>query len=98
VSPQAVAMSTAFPHVDVTALKKFAAAAAAGEHACRLSRNATIGLLSSAGKKKGKGKAHGKKPPYPVVTGCEDICYVGEQVWPSFLSPLDLDLPVWSCR
>ena len=80
-------MSTAFPHVDVTALKEFAAAAAAGEHACRLSRNATIGLPSSAGKKKGKGKAHGKKPPYPVVTGCEDICYVGEQVWPSFLPP-----------
>jgi hypothetical protein len=73
-------MSTAFPHVDIPALKKFAAAAAAGEHACRISRNSTIGVPSSTGKKKGKSKAHDKKSPYPVVTGCEDVCYVGEQV------------------
>jgi hypothetical protein len=77
-------MSTAFPHVDIPALKKFAAAAAAGEHACRISRNSTIGVPSSTGKKKGKSKAHDKKPPYPVVTRCEDVCHVGEQVCPSF--------------
>jgi hypothetical protein len=75
-------MSTAFPHVDIPALKKFAAAAAAGEHACRISRNSTIGVPSSTGKKKGKSKAHDKKPPYPVVTRCEDVCHVGEQVCP----------------
>ncbi len=73
-------MSTAFPHVNISSLKKFAAAAAAGEHACRLSRNSTIGVTSSTGKKKGKGKAQDKKPPYPVVTGCEDVYHVGEQV------------------
>ncbi len=73
-------MSIAFPHVDIPALKKFAAAAAAGEHACRLSRNCTIGVPSTTGKKKGKGKACDKKPPYPLVTGCEDACHVGEQV------------------
>jgi hypothetical protein len=83
-------MSTAFPHVDIPALKEFAAAAAAGEHACRISRNSTIGVPSSTGKKKGKSKAHDKKPPYPVVTGCEDVCHLGEQVWPSFL-PRGLD-------
>jgi hypothetical protein len=80
-------MSTAFPHVDVSALKIFAAAAAAGEHACRLSRNSTMGVSSSTGKKKGKAKAHDKKPPYPVVTGCEDVYHVGEQVRPLFASP-----------
>ena len=83
-------MSTAFPHVDVSALKKFAAAAAAGEHACRLSRSSTIGVSSLAGKKKGKAKAHDKKPPYPVVTGCVDVCHAGEQVRPP--SPLLRDL------
>jgi hypothetical protein len=87
-------MSTAFPHVDVSALKKFAAAAAAGEHACRLSRNSTIGEPSSAGNKKGKGKAHDKKPPYPVVTGCDDIYHVGEQVRPF---PLSRDLYLSVC-
>lgn len=87
-------MSTAFPHVDVSALKKFAAAAAAGEHACRISRNSTMGVPSSSVKKKGKGKAHDKKPPYPVVTGCEDICHVGEQVWSPFPLPRDFDLSV----
>jgi hypothetical protein len=77
-------MSTAFPHVDIPALKKFAAAAAAGEHTCRISRNSTMGVPSSTEKKKGKSKAHDKKPPYPVVTGCEDVCHVGEQVCLSF--------------
>ncbi|KAH9983072.1 hypothetical protein BJV74DRAFT_887125 [Russula compacta] len=73
-------MSTIFPHVDISALKKFAAAAAAGEHTYRISRNSAMGLQSSTGKKKGKCKAHDRKPPYPVVTGCEDICHVGEQM------------------
>jgi hypothetical protein len=89
-------MSAAFPHVDISALKKFAAAAAAGEHACRLSRNSTTGVPSSAGKKKGKGKAHDRKPPYPVVTGCDDICHVGEQVRPLFF-PLPHDLNLFVC-
>jgi hypothetical protein len=78
-------MTTLFPHVDITALKRFAAAAAAGEHACRLSRNNIVGASSSAGKKKGKGKAQDKKPPYPVVIGCEDTSHAGEQVCQSLL-------------
>ncbi|KAH9030919.1 hypothetical protein EDB85DRAFT_2146439 [Lactarius pseudohatsudake] len=73
-------MSTFFPHVDILALKKFAAAAAAGEQAYRLSRNATIVPSPSTGKKKGKGKVQDRKPPYPVVTGCEDTYHVGEQM------------------
>lgn len=88
-------MSTAFPHVDVSALKKFAAAAAAGEHTCRLSRNSIIGVSSLTGKKKGKAKAHDKKPLYPVVTGCKDVCHLGEQVRPSSPLPRDLDLLVY---
>jgi hypothetical protein len=76
-------MSTFFPHVDITALKRFAAAAAAGEHAYRLSRNNVMGASSSTGKKKEKGKAQDKKLPYPVVIGCKDTCYAGEQVCPS---------------
>jgi hypothetical protein len=75
-------MSAVFPHVDICALKKFAAAAAAGEHATRLTRSSIVGVPSSAGKRKGKGKANDRKPPYPVVTGCEDFFYVGEQVRP----------------
>jgi hypothetical protein len=75
-------MSTLFPHVDITALKRFAAAAAAGEHAYRLSRNEITGTSSSTGKKKGKGKAQDKSLQYPVVIGCEDTCYAGEQVCP----------------
>ncbi|KAI0265795.1 hypothetical protein BC834DRAFT_843290 [Gloeopeniophorella convolvens] len=74
-------MSSFFPHVDTVALKKFAAAAAAGEHAYRLNRNATLGQQPPAtGKKKGKGKAQDKSPPYPVVVGCEDTYHVGEQM------------------
>jgi hypothetical protein len=83
-------MSAVFPHVDICALKKFAAAAAAGEHASRLSRNSLMGVPSSVGKKKGKGKAHDRKAPYPVVTGCEDFCHVGEQVCRSEPSPSSL--------
>jgi len=75
-------MSAVFPHVDICALKKFAAAAAAGEHSCRLSRSSVIGVPLTSGKRKGKDKAHDRKPPYPVVTGCEDFCHVGEQVCP----------------
>ncbi|KAF8489459.1 hypothetical protein F5888DRAFT_1194376 [Russula emetica] len=85
-------MSTAFPHVDIPALKKFAAAAAAGEHACRISRNSTIEVPSSTGKKKGKSKAHDKKPPYPVVTGCEDVCHVGEQMILVTFDPMSVPL------
>jgi len=73
-------MSTAFPHVDISALKRFAAAAAAGEHSCRLGRNSAMGASPSAGKKKGKSKAPDRKPLYPVVIGCEDIYHTGEQV------------------
>ena len=73
-------MSAVFPHVDICALKRFAAAAAAGEHAFRLNRSSIVGVPTSAGKRKGKGKANDKKPLYPVVAGCEDFCHVGEQV------------------
>ncbi|KAI0306829.1 hypothetical protein B0F90DRAFT_1665211 [Multifurca ochricompacta] len=75
-------MSMSFPHVDISALKKFAAAAAAGEHTYRLSRNTVIGAPSSSGKKKGKSKSkvQDKKAPYPVVIGCEETRHVGEQM------------------
>jgi len=75
-------MSAVFPHVDICALKEFAAAAAAGEHACRISRSSVMGVPLTSGKRKGKSKAHDRKPPYPVVTRCEDFCHVGEQVCP----------------
>lgn len=75
-------MSAVFPHVDICALKRFAAAAAAGEHAFRLDRSSIVGVPSSAGKRKGKGKANDRKPLYPAVAGCEDFCHVGEQVRP----------------
>ncbi len=79
-------MSTFFPHVDILALKKFAAAAAAAEQAYRLSRSATTVPSPLTRKKKGKGKVQDRRPPYPVVTGCEDTYHVGEQVCPSSLS------------
>ncbi len=78
-------MSTYFPHVDILALKKFAAAAAAGEQAYRLNRNAIMEPPPSTAKKKGK-KAQERKPPYPVVTRLEDTPYAGEQVELSSLS------------
>ncbi|KAI0065829.1 hypothetical protein BV25DRAFT_1598435 [Artomyces pyxidatus] len=71
-------MSAYFPHVDLPALKKFAAAAAAAEHASRVSRNANGGKKNTKGK--GKARVQEKTGPYPSVVGCEDTVWAGEEM------------------
>ncbi|KAI0042256.1 hypothetical protein FA95DRAFT_1610352 [Auriscalpium vulgare] len=79
-------MSAYFPDVDLPALKRFAVAAAAAEHASRMSRNAPVGAGGGGAKKTAKGKGKGKgrlqeKPlQYPSVVGCEDTVWAGEEM------------------
>ena len=75
-------MSEHFPDIDIDALKKFAAAAAAAEHAYRVSRNAPLGKTAGTTSRSAKGKARvaDKATIYPRVTRCTDVVWVGEWV------------------
>jgi hypothetical protein len=71
-------MSAYFPHVDISALEKFAAAAAAAEHANRVSRNVLVARPSARGK--GKARAQEKARTYPKVIELQDAIWAEEKV------------------
>ncbi|KAI0034113.1 hypothetical protein K488DRAFT_46196 [Vararia minispora EC-137] len=69
--------SAYFPHVDIVALENFAAAAAAAEHANRVSRNGSMARLSTRGK--GKARAQDKDKLHPKIVGFLDTVWAGEK-------------------
>lgn len=75
-------MSAFFPHVDIPALQKFAATAAA-EHQSQTSRSFSTsdgGKKNRKGKGKSKGHSQDSKVPYPQVAAFQDIVWAGERV------------------